>query len=148
MSLVALQSPSALFGDGGALVFLLARVAFGGAFVVFGLNHFLNAESMSGYAGAKGVPAPSLAVPFTGGMLVFGGLAVALGVVPLYGAGAVAAFLLVTTPVMHDFWAAPEGEVQSELTDFLKNVALFATALAFLAVSAAPWPYALTAPVA
>jgi uncharacterized membrane protein YphA (DoxX/SURF4 family) len=143
MSPVPLQSLSTLFGDGGALVFLLARVVFGAAFVVFGLNHFLNAESMSGYAGAKGVPAPSLAVPFTGGMLVFGGLAVALGVVPLYGAGAIAAFLLVTTPVMHDFWAAPEEEAQSELTNFLKNVALFGTALGFLAVSAAPWPYAL-----
>jgi len=139
----ALQAMPAVFGGDGGLLFLAARVVFGAAFAVFGLNHFLNAEGMAGYADAKGVPAAGLAVPFTGGMLLFGGVSVATGVVPLYGAGAVAVFLLVTTPVMHDFWAAPEEQAQSELTDFLKNAALLGAAVGFMAVSTLPWPYAV-----
>lgn len=140
---VVLQSAQ-LFGSPGAeLAFLGARVLFGAVIAFTGLNHFLNAEAMSGYAGAKGVPAPGIAVPFTGGMLVFGGLGVLLGAFPVLAAGAVAVFLAVTTPVMNDFWAAPEEERMTEMTQFLKNVALLGTALGFLAVSGTAWPLAV-----
>jgi uncharacterized membrane protein YphA (DoxX/SURF4 family) len=140
---VVLQSTDLFGSPGSEVVFLLARVVFGAVFVFFGLNHFLNAETMTGYAGAKGVPAAGLAVPFTGGMLVFGGLGVLLGVAPTLAAGAIAVFLLVTSPLMHDFWAAPEEEQMTEMTQFLKNVALFGVTLGFLAISQAPWPYAV-----
>jgi uncharacterized membrane protein YphA (DoxX/SURF4 family) len=133
-----------VFDTAGAdVAFLLGRLLFGLVMAFTGLNHFLNADQMAGYAGAKGVPAPGLAVPFTGGMLVLGGLGIALGAFPLLSAGAIAVFLLVTTPTMHDFWAVPEEEQQSELTQFLKNVALLGVALVFLTLSATPWPYAL-----
>lgn len=58
---------------------------------------------MADYASAKGVPAAGALVPLSGGVLVLGGLSIVLGAFPLVGAGALAAFLLVTTPVMHDF---------------------------------------------
>ena len=132
------------FDAAGAGVALLAgRLLFGLVVAFMGVNHFQNAGQMSGYAEAKGVPAASLAVPFTGGMLLFGGLGIALGVFPALAAGAVALFLAVTTPVMHDFWAAPAEERQSELTAFLKNVTMLGAALGFLALSAVPWPYAV-----
>ena len=141
---VLLQGPP-LFGTPGAeFAFLVARLVFGVVFVFFGLNHFMNAEMMSGYAGAKGVPAAGLMVPVTGGMLVFGGLGVLLGVFPTLAAGAVVLFLLVTTPLMHDFWAAPEEEQMTEMTQFLKNVALFGAAVGFLAISGSPWPLAVS----
>jgi len=140
---VVLQS-TPLFGSPGAdLLFLGARVLFGAVIAFTGLNHFLNAETMAGYAGAKGIPAPGLAVPFTGGMLLFGGLGVLLGAFTALAAGAVAVFLLVATPKMHDFWAAPEEERMTEMTQFLKNVALLGTALGFLAVSETAWPLAV-----
>lgn len=123
-------------------LFLLARLAFGGVLVFMGLNHFLDIDAMAGYAQVKGVPAPRLAVAFSGGMLVFGGLGVAAGVVPTIAAGALALFLLVTTPKMHGFWNAPEDQVQDEMTAFLKNVGLFAASVGFLAVAAVEWPYA------
>ncbi len=133
-----------LFDSAGAdVVFLLARVLFGAVIAFTGLNHFLNAETMAGYAGAKGIPAPNLAVPFSGGLLLFGGLGIVLGVFPTLAAGAIAVFLLVATPTMHDFWAAPEEEQMTEMTQFLKNVALLGTALGFLVVSQSPWPLAV-----
>lgn len=133
-------------GFDGALadeLFLLGRVLFGGVLAFNGLNHLLDAEGMAGYAGAKGVPAPGFMVPFSGGLLLFGGLGIMAGVVPTLAAGALVVFLVVATPVMHDFWAAPEEQKQGELINFLKNVALAGGALALLAMSATAWPYAL-----
>ncbi|WP_380677362.1 DoxX family protein [Salinigranum sp. GCM10025319] len=141
---VVLQA-SVFESPGAGVAFLLARVLFGAVIAFMGLNHFLNAESMSGYAGAKGVPAPDLAVPFTGGMLLFGGLGVLLGVFPVLAAGAVVVFLVVTTPAMHDFWAAPEEEQMTEMTQFLKNVVMLGAALGFLALGGVPWPFAVGA---
>jgi len=125
------------------LAFLLARVLFGAVLAFMGLNHFLNVDQMAGYAEAKGIPAGRLSVVFSGGTLVFGGLGIALGVFPALAAGAVALFLLVSTPTMHDFWAVPEDQQQSEMTNFLKNVTMFGAALAFLALSGTVWPYAV-----
>ncbi|WP_372911046.1 DoxX family protein [Salinigranum sp.] len=140
---VILQASPLFRSPGAEVVFLLARVLFGAVIAFTGLNHFLSAETMSGYAGAKGVPLPHLAVPFTGGMLVFGGLGLLLGAFPTLAAGAIAVFLLVTTPLMHDFWAVPEEQQMTETTQFLKNVALLGTALGFLVVSQTPWPLAV-----
>jgi len=136
-------APLALESAGADAAFLLARVLFGGILAFMGLNHFMNAESMSGYAEMKGVPAASLAVPFSGGMLLLGGLGIVLGVFPLLAAGAIAAFLVVTTPLMHNFWAVPEDQQQDEMTAFLKNVGMLAGALVFLALAGTDWAYAV-----
>lgn len=128
---------------GAGIVFLLARVVFGGVLAFMGVNHFMNADQMVPYADAKGVPAASLLVPFSGGQLLFGGLAIVLGIYPVLGAGALAAFLPIAAVTMHDFWAAPEEEQQTEMTQFLKNLVMTGGALAFLAVGGVEWPYAI-----
>jgi uncharacterized membrane protein YphA (DoxX/SURF4 family) len=127
---------------GAGLAFLLARVLFGGVIAFTGLNHFLDAEGMIGYAQAKGIPMASLGVPVSGGMLIAGGLGIILGVYPAVAAGAIALFLLAATPTMHDFWNAPEDQKQGELNNFLKNVALLGGALVFLVFASEVWPLA------
>jgi uncharacterized membrane protein YphA (DoxX/SURF4 family) len=124
-------------------LFLVTRLLFGLTLAFMGLNHFMGLDDMAGYAEAKGIPAPRLAVAFTGGMLLFGGVGVAAGVLPAVAAGALAVFMLVTTPKMHDFWNAPEEQQQTEMTQFLKNVAIFGGSLGFLALAAVEWPYAV-----
>lgn len=42
--------------------FLIGRILFGGFFLYNGINHLRSAKDMAPYAGAKGVPAPELAV--------------------------------------------------------------------------------------
>ncbi|WP_049924163.1 DoxX family membrane protein [Halopiger djelfimassiliensis] len=124
-------------------LFLIARLLFGGTLAFMGLNHFLDLENMAGYAEMKGIPAPTFSVAFSGGLLLFGGLGVAVGVAPTVAASALALFLLVATPTMHDFWAVPDEQRQSELTSFLKNVGLLGGSLGLLALGALEWPYAL-----
>lgn len=127
----------------GAVGFLLARILFGAPLVFLGYNHFQNTDAMSGYAQSKGVPAARVSVLASGGLLIFGGLGIVLGVFPAIAAGAVAVFLLIATPMMHDFWAVPEDQQQAEMTNFIKNVELLGAALIFLVLSGQPWAYAL-----
>lgn len=128
---------------GAGELFLLARILFGGVLAFTGLNHFLDTDSMAGYAEFKGLPAPRASVLLSGGLLVFGGLSLVAGVYPTVGAGGLAVFLLVSAVTMHDFWAADEADKQTEMTQFLKNIYGVGAALAFLVAASVPWPYAV-----
>jgi uncharacterized membrane protein YphA (DoxX/SURF4 family) len=111
---------------------LLGRLLYGAVLIFTGMNHFKGGEEMAQYAEAKGVPTADVAVPLSGGMLVFGGLGIVLWRLPRLATSAVVAFLVGSTPVMHDFWAVDEEQKQSEMNNFLKNTALLGAALAFL----------------
>lgn len=124
----------------GALL-LGARVLFGGLLAFQGLNHFLQHEQMTGYAEMKGVPLPGVGVVASGLILVGGGLGIVLGVFPAIAAGALAVFFVVTTPLMHDFWAVDDEQVQDEMIHFIKNAELLGASLLFLAVSGTEWAY-------
>ncbi len=126
-----------------AVALLVGRVLFGGLLAVQGLNHFTGTEEMAGYAQAKGLPAPRFSVLASGGLLVAGGLALVVGVLPGVAAGAIALFLVVSGVAMHDFWAVPEDQQQDEMVQFMKNIELAGAALVFLAVSTLEWGYAL-----
>jgi uncharacterized membrane protein YphA (DoxX/SURF4 family) len=127
----------------GAVLLLVGRLLFGGFLAFAGVNHFLNAGEMAGYARAKGVPAAGVGVVTTGVMLVLGGLGLLAGVYPVLSAGMIATFFLLVTPMMHDFWAVDEAEQEAELTNFLKNTELFGAALVFLALGDQAWGFAL-----
>jgi uncharacterized membrane protein YphA (DoxX/SURF4 family) len=124
-----------------ALLLLGGRVLFGGLLVFQGLNHFTNTEAMTGYAQAKGLPAPGFGVVASGVLLVAGGLAIVLGIYPAIAAGAVTLFLLASAVVFHDFWAVPEEQAQDEMVQFQKNVQLAGATLVILAISNQTWAY-------
>jgi len=128
---------------GAAELFLLARLLFGGVLAFMGLNHFQNAGQMAPYAEAKGLPAPAASVYASGGLLLVSGVLVVLGAYPVIAAGALATFLVVSAVLMHNFWAVPDDQVQDEMTQFLKNIALAGGALALLSVAGTSWPYSV-----
>lgn len=125
------------------IVLLVARVLFGGVIAFTGLNHFLDAEGMTGYARHKGLPAARLSVLGSGAVLVLGGIAIVTGVLPVLGAAAVTVFLVVAALTMHDFWAVPEEQQQNEMTQFLKNVSLAGGALALSILGLSNWAFSL-----
>ena len=128
---------------GAGELFLLARILFGGVLAFTGLNHFIDTDSMAGYAEFKGLPAPRASVLLSGGLLIFGGLSLVTGVLPTVGAGGLAVFLLISGITMHDFWTVDGEDKQTEMTQFLKNVYGTGAAVAFLVAASVPWPYAL-----
>lgn len=126
-----------------AELFLVGRLLFGSVLAFNGLNHFMDAEAMTEYAQSKGVPKPRGAVVVTGGMLLFGGVGTVVGLFPTVSVGALATFLLVATPIMHDFWAVPNTRQEQEMIHFMKNATMLGATLVLLALSASAWPYAL-----
>jgi uncharacterized membrane protein YphA (DoxX/SURF4 family) len=135
-----LQFDTPLAGE----LFLLGRIIFGATLAFMGLNHFMDLDTMAGYAEFKGLPAPRFSVVASGFVLVLGGLGVVVGAFPVLAAGALAAFLLVSAVTMHDFWSVDDPEEkQNEMTSFLKNLYGAGAALALLAVGGTAWPYAV-----
>lgn len=125
------------------IAFLIGRIIFASYWLMAGFNHFVKLELMSGYAKAKGTPAPKLAVAGSGLILVLGGTSVLLGVYPTIGIILLIVFLLGVSFPMHDFWNATDPQLkQADLTHFMKNMAL-AGALLMLLLIPHPWPMSL-----
>ncbi len=125
------------------ILFLIGRIIFGGYFTYSGLNHFLKLSMMAGYAKSKGLPYPSLAVAFTGILLLLGGLSILSGVFPRIGILFLVVFLLPTTFIMHNFWVVSDPQVKMiEMINFMKNMALLGATLMFLAIPT-PWKMSL-----
>jgi len=124
------------------IAFLVGRLLLGGYYVMNGYQHFAHLKMMIPYARSKGVPFPSVAVSVTGLLLLLGGLSLLLGVYPVVGVALIVLFLVPTTVMMHDFWAAPQDQKMSQMINFMKNMALIGAALMLLAVPT-PWPFSL-----
>ena len=121
-------------------LFLLGRTLFGGFFAYNGFNHLQYAEGMGRYASAKHVPAAEQAVKATGLMLLAGGVSVMAGVKPRQGLAAIVAFLVPVTLQMHRFWEEADPLTrQTEMIQFMKNMALAGAALSLMQVEE-PWP--------
>ncbi|MBI1930302.1 DoxX family membrane protein [Candidatus Poribacteria bacterium] len=125
------------------ILFLIGRIMFGGFFLFNGLNHFIKLGMMSEYAKMKGVPAPSLAVSGSGLLLLLGGLSILLGAYPIVGIILLAAFLVPTTFMMHNFWKVEDTQMKmGEMVNFMKNMALLG-ALLMLSQMPTPWVFSL-----
>ena len=121
---------------------LLGRIIFGGYFVMAGLRHFTDWESMSGYAESSGVPMPTIAVMGSGLLLLAGGALVLLGYRVRLGAMLLVLFLVPVSIMMHDFWADTDPQMkQMNMVNFMKNMAL--TGAALMIATPRRWPLSL-----
>ena len=125
------------------IAFLIGRIILGAYFIFSGINHFAQMKMMNEYVVAKGVPAPRLAVGGSGLLLLVAGLSILLGYQPYVGAILIVGFLIPVTISMHNFWSVSDPQMRmAEMVNFMKNVALAASALMFLAIPS-PWPFSL-----
>lgn len=114
---------------------IMGRMIFGAFFLYNGINHFLQREKLTRFAGMKKVPMPEAAVTGSGVLLTLSGLGLTLGVKPEWGAAGAAAFLAGVTPAMHDFWRQEGAQRESDLIHFGKNLALLGGALGLVAAA-------------
>lgn len=112
---------------------ILGRIMFGMYFVISGLNHFKNKNSMKGYAESKKVPLSHLSVLVTGVMLLVGGLGFVLDMYIQQSAVLLVLFLVPTSFIMHAFWkdTDPMHKMNNQI-NFMKNLALVGALLMFL----------------
>jgi uncharacterized membrane protein YphA (DoxX/SURF4 family) len=131
----------------GGLVLLIGRVVFSFFFIYSGFNHLTKLSAYSQYAGASGVPSPTLATAVSGLMLLAGGLSILLGVRPGWGALLIALFLLTAAFTVHKFWGITDPmQAANQAAQFWKNIALLGACLmiyAFAVLNPVRWPYSL-----
>ncbi|MGB9773187.1 MAG: DoxX family protein [Bacteroidota bacterium] len=125
------------------IIFLLARIVLGLYYLFNASNHFFQYKMMAGYAASKGVPAAEGAVIISGILLLIGGASIITGYKPTIGVIALVIFFLPVTFIMHNFWAVSDQmQRMGEMVNFLKNIALMASAVMFLSIPQ-PWPLSL-----
>lgn len=121
-------------------ILLLGRILYGGFFVMGGAMHFMKLKDMTEYARMKGAPMPQMSTIITGMVIMLSGLGIVFGVYQSIALLAIAAFLVVITPIMHAFWKVSDPNMKMmEMQMFLKNMALLGAALA-LYVFSSGWP--------
>ncbi|MEY4623545.1 MAG: hypothetical protein RLZZ07_175 [Actinomycetota bacterium] len=119
------------------IIFIVGRILFALIFINSGFAHFAQREAMTGYAQFKKVPAAKLAVPLTGLMILVGGLSVVLGFWVDLGALLLAAFLVVSAFMMHNFWTMDDAtQKMNETVAFFKNLSMAGAALIIFAIVA------------
>jgi putative oxidoreductase len=124
-------------------LFLAGRLFFGGLFFYNGVNHFRNYAAIRGYCAYKHVPMPGASAIVSGVWLVVAGSSVVTGFRPEVGLALIVLFLLVVTPMIHDFWkVADPAQRMGEFVNFTKNAALMGAALMMLLLPR-PWPFSL-----
>ncbi len=112
-------------------ILLVGRILFAALFIGSGISfHLLGEKMATGYAQAKGVPMARITVLASGVLIIVGGLMIALGIWADLGALFLAAFLLPTALVMHNFWTQTDPQTRAmEMVQFNKDVALFGATL-------------------
>lgn len=120
-------------------LFWAGRILFAALFIMSGLNHFMQTDTMAQYAESKGVPAARFMVLLAGVVIIAGGLSVLLWQWVVYGAGLLFLFLLTAAFTIHDFWAVEdEQQKQNEMSQFMKNLSLAGAALIFYVLAQNP----------
>ena len=125
--------------------FLIGRIILGAYYLLGAINHFVALGPMTGYAEAKGVPFPAVAVVVAGVLLGIAGITFLLGWHPKVGVAALVLFFVPVTLMMHAFWRLDDPAMRmADMVNFMKNFALLASGLMFLAIPE-PWPVSIDA---
>src|SRR6267154_1235429 len=131
----------------GGIALLIGRIVFSFFFIYSGFNHLTKLSMYAQYAGASGVPAPTVATALSGLMLLAGGLMILLGVKPGWGALLIALFLIPAAFTVHKFWGIADPMMAAnQAAHFWKNIALTGACLMIFALATifpARWPYSI-----
>ncbi len=101
---------------------VVGRVALVTIFIASGLGKLAGWRGTVAYAGSKGVSETLLAIATA--LELIGAVSVLVGFKARWGALALIIFLVPVTLVFHNFWAVPAAQQQTEMVNFLKNLAI------------------------
>lgn len=131
----------------GGMVLLIGRIVFSFLFIYSGFNHLTKLSMYAQYAGASGVPAPTVATAVSGLMLLAGGLSILLGTKVKWGAVLIAVFLVTAAVTVHKFWGIADPMMAAnQAAHFWKNIALTGACLMFYGLATlypGRWPYSI-----
>ena len=107
--------------DGAALI---ARVLLASIFIWSGFGKLTGFEGVASGIAAKGLPLPTVLAALAVAMELGGGILLLIGLRARWIGLLFVLFLLVITPMYHDFWNATADAVMGQKVNFMKNVAI------------------------
>lgn len=116
----------------------LGRLLLTAIFLMAALNKITHFSGVQAYMAAKGMPMTAFFLLGAIVFLVVGGLSVLLGYRAKIGALLLIVFLVPTTLIFHNFWAASPEAAQAEMLNFMKNLGLLGGLLHIAANGSGP----------
>jgi len=112
---------------------LVGRILFALLFLDNGWAHLAKREQMVPFGRSIGAPMAHISVPFTGAMMVVGGVLIILGFWADLGALLLVIFLPAADYLGHPYWRDEDPMMRAaQKAQFWKNIALAGAALFFL----------------
>jgi len=106
------------------LAVLVGRILLAVMFVISGYTKLTGFDGTVGYIGSKGLPMPQLLAAVAILIELGGGLAIIIGWKTRWAALAFVLFLIVITPIFHNYWAVPAEQMMGQQINFMKNVTI------------------------
>jgi putative oxidoreductase len=106
------------------VLLIVGRIFISVFVLISGVTKIARNKTMVEYAKSKKMPLPNLAIAGAALIELAGGICVAVGFHAPIAAVVLFVYLIPTTLVFHDFWAAPEAERQNQAVHFMKNLAI------------------------
>ena len=114
-------------------VALIGRIALAAIFVLSGLEKLVDFTGTASMIAGAGVPLPTVAAAVAVVIELGGGLAIFAGWMTRVAALAIVVFLIIVSPIFHNFWTM-EGEARMmNQVMFLKNVSMLGGFLLLMA---------------
>jgi putative oxidoreductase len=112
---------------------LLGRILLALMFVISGYGKLTGFDGTAGYIGSKGLPMPQVLAAIAVLIELGAGLAIIVGWKTRWAALAFIVFLIVISPIFHNFWAAPAEQMMAQQINFMKNLTILGGMLVLFA---------------
>jgi putative oxidoreductase len=118
---------------------LVGRAALAAIFIVSGWGKLTGFSGTVGYIASKGLPIPPVLAALAVAMELGGGILLLVGLKARWVAFAFVGFLIVITPIFHNFWDVPAAQAQMQQINFMKNLAILGGMLMVAAFGPGRW---------
>jgi len=120
---------------------LAGRILLALLFVIAGYGKIGSFSGTAAYMASQGLPMSTVLLAITIAIELGGGLMILVGWKARWAALAIFLFIIPTTLMFHQFWAADAAQAQNQMNHFLKNLAIMGGMLYIMAHG--PGPFSL-----
>jgi putative oxidoreductase len=103
---------------------LVGRILLSAIFIISAVAKIMEWNGTAQMMAAKGIPAAPVALAIATFIELVGGMAIVFGVFSRVSALVMLLYLIPVTLVMHDFWSVGPAQMNIQLVNFLKNLAI------------------------
>jgi putative oxidoreductase len=103
---------------------LIGRILLSAIFIISAVAKVMEWNGTAQMMAAKGIPLAAVALAIATFIELAGGLAILFGVFSRVSALVMLLYLIPVTLIMHDFWSVGPAQMNIQLVNFLKNLAI------------------------